>query len=59
MEIFAVVDRFEDGSVVLKADDIGLEINIPDDKIKGTYKEGDTINLTLDRNGINYNRILK
>jgi hypothetical protein len=51
MVIAAVLDRFENGNAILVADEMGVEIDIPDEKIKGTYKEGEIIYLTFDRDG--------
>ena len=51
MVIAAVLDRFENGTAILLSDEMGIEIDIPDEKIKGTYKEGEVIYLTFHKDG--------
>ncbi|MCX8130145.1 MAG: DUF3006 domain-containing protein [Clostridia bacterium] len=51
MLIETILDRFENGCAILLSDEMGIEIDIPDEKIKGTYKEGETVYLTLDKAG--------
>lgn len=50
MIISAVVDRIEDGNVVLLAKDIVLEIRIPFKK--GQYKLGDVLSLIINKGNI-------
>ena len=48
MIINAVVDRIEDGNVILLTEDIGLEISIPAKLITGKCSKGETLSLTID-----------
>ncbi|NMB32793.1 MAG: hypothetical protein GX992_00925 [Clostridium sp.] len=46
MNIYAVVDRLEDGNVVLVSDDYGLEVRIPCNYGDREYIVGERISIT-------------
>jgi len=48
MVIMAVVDRIENENAVLLSSEIGIEVTIPANMIKGIYKEGEVVSLTID-----------
>lgn len=48
MVIAAVIDRFEDGNAILLAEDLRVEISIPEKEMREIYKEGETVYLTLE-----------
>ncbi|MCX7842766.1 MAG: hypothetical protein N2489_06795 [Clostridia bacterium] len=48
MVIKAVIHRIEGENAILLADEVGVEISIPANIIKGSCIEGETIALTLD-----------
>lgn len=51
MIINAIVDRIEDGKVILSSNEVEIEISIQACKNLNLYKEGDTISLTIDKSG--------
>lgn len=51
MVITAIIDRIEDGHAILLSDEIGIEISIPADRVKGVYNQGELLSLTIDKSG--------
>jgi hypothetical protein len=51
MNITAVVDRIENGMVVLISKEFDIEISIPENLVKGLFNKDETISLTIDKDG--------
>ena len=51
MVITAIIDRIEDGHAILLSEEIGIEISIPVDTVKGVYNQGELLSLTIDKSG--------
>jgi len=48
MVITAVIDRIENGYVVLMPEDTGMEITLPEEILDGNYKKGEILTIIID-----------